>query len=592
MKKRRILALGMAAVMAAGCLFTGCGSGSASSDEDYNNFTYLISTAENSYFYMDYNSNPIVSTWLSKEWDVDGESTKINIEFAELTTGNESNMMNTLIATGEYQDVISMAYAPSNAESMYEEGMILDLTDLVNEYMPNYVAWMDEHPEYKTTLQTYVDGEYKILSIYGLGDGSAEPFCGFEYRRDWIVEYGTNPETGEPFTGGYTDDTCTKWEDDVVFPSGGSDPVYISDWEWMFDIFETALKDRGISEGYAYQLQPGVVLYGGDVTTGFGIGSYGWYIEDNECKQGFTSDQMRTYLEAMREWYKKGYIQKDFDENVDGMFWKKDTANVYAGNVGMWYGSTSSLGNQMDVSNGDESDNTYGICVYGAAQPINDVYGDLSTDSSTPTSYFNSLSMIGQSICITNNAADKNLPALLTALDYLYSKEGALLRTYGYSDTQQAELQNEFYNEHDLADGYYSVEERDGEEWYVLNPNRLNETGLETAAAMVRVNGLTIGKNTDKGYQDWYQHALEQWTLYDPVAYIDTNLSDQITADQADDKSLIDSSVGVFQDAMNADFVTGRTDIYDDAAWEAYCEEFTNAGVDRYCDYINEILQR
>ena len=43
---------------------------------------------------------------------------------------------------------------------------------------------------------------------------------------------------------------------------------------------------------------------------------------------------------------------------------------------------------------------------------------------------------------------------------------------------------------------------------------------------------------------------------------------------------------------MNADFVTGRTDIYDDAAWEAYCEEFTNAGVDRYCDYINEILQR
>ena len=25
------------------------------------------------------------------------------------------------------------------------------------------------------------------------------------YRRDWIVKYGTNPVTGEAFTGGYTD---------------------------------------------------------------------------------------------------------------------------------------------------------------------------------------------------------------------------------------------------------------------------------------------------------------------------------------------------------------------------------------------------
>ena len=61
--------------MAAGCMLTGCGGGSQSADEDYNNFTYLISASENSYFYTDYNSNPIVSTWLSKEWDVDGEST-------------------------------------------------------------------------------------------------------------------------------------------------------------------------------------------------------------------------------------------------------------------------------------------------------------------------------------------------------------------------------------------------------------------------------------------------------------------------------------------------------------------------------------
>ena len=71
------------------------------------------------------------------------------------------------------------------------------------------------------------------------------------YRRDWLVNYGTNPQTGEAFSGEWKDG---EWTDNVVFPSGGTDPVYISDWEWMFDIFETALQMQGMTDGYVMQL--------------------------------------------------------------------------------------------------------------------------------------------------------------------------------------------------------------------------------------------------------------------------------------------------------------------------------------------------
>lgn len=71
-----------------------------------------------------------------------------------------------------------------------------------------------------------IDGEEHYIGIRAANESKPYYFTGYEYRRDWIVKYGTNPTTGEAFTGGYTDpDDPDSWEDDVVFPSGGSDPI-------------------------------------------------------------------------------------------------------------------------------------------------------------------------------------------------------------------------------------------------------------------------------------------------------------------------------------------------------------------------------
>ena len=358
MKKfvKRSIALGLAAITAASCVMTGCGSSNSASSEKSRDFTWLIGTPVDHGYFDEYEENTSINYWLSKEWDVDGESVQISVDFsAPASADTAGDYMNTLIATGEYPDVMDMINCSEGLLQLYEEGIIIDLTEYVEKYMPNYMAWVEEHGA-KSKLTTVVDGEEKYLQLYNLADVMGDMWGGFMYRRDWIVTYGTNPETGEAFTGGYDSDGV--WTDDVVFPSGNTYPVYISDWEWMFKIFDAAMADLGMSDGYCTQLW----YYGenpmGDFQSGFGFGCSQTYMNlDGKAEFGGTSDQMRAFVECMSNWYANGWIDPTFDERSSDMFFMIDTASVYTGKVGSWWGLSSQLGNGLDA--GDEYTSVY-----------------------------------------------------------------------------------------------------------------------------------------------------------------------------------------------------------------------------------------
>ena len=587
---KKILAVGLAGTMAAGML-AGCGSstgGSGSTDEEALSFTYIISAAENTSFYTEYEDHPIMMYWLDQEWDVDGETVKIDIDFSSLPSGSERDTMNTLMATGEYSDVMPMTYSSDGAAALYENGIALDLTELVEQYMPNYMQWMEDHPEYADRLYNVIDGEKKIIQLYGLGDEAEAPFCGWLYRRDWIVKYGTNPETGEAFTGGWQDEDKTEWSDDVVFPSGGTDPIYISDWEWMCEIFEKALAAEGISDGYAMQ-----IYYTGDETMGGltstfceGGNSYYYLDENGECQYGFDQPGYYNYATCLNTWYKNGWLQKSFDENTsDIMFWKVDTANVYSGKVGMWYGMVSSFGNMMDTNSGDYTD---GICAYGANYPINDVYGDESEQGYTPTCYYAN-SIMTTSYIITEKAADKNLGALLTAIDWLYGDEGGLMHARGFSKDQQAEIQDEFYIEHGMDDGAWWYEEIDGEQYIVLNPACDAEDGLRNAATGLRVAGKNVNSNLDLGYNQVGRRALVLWGEYPCSGNITSDVSGQLDTDTATETSANTVNIRTYISTELPNLITGRTEL-NEANWQTFVDGIMDYDPDLYKDAINEVL--
>lgn len=279
MVKRKRFLKALAGCLVGTLLLAGCGSqgdnntagGNAAENvpenmddlsADFSFLTMMAFTASS--WAVDYNDLPAVKYWLDMEWDAnrDGVGKKLNLEFRSPTAGSEQDYVNTQISTGEYPDVMALVYSTTPVMELYDDGMIMDITEYVENYMPNYMAFLDSHPDLKERATFNIDGEKKYLMVDVLYNEVGEPWGGLMYRRDWIVKYGENPETGEAFSGSWIDG---EWVDDVVFPSGSTDPVYISDWEWMLDIFDKALKAQNVTDGYAMQMCSAGVEGTGDI---------------------------------------------------------------------------------------------------------------------------------------------------------------------------------------------------------------------------------------------------------------------------------------------------------------------------------------
>ena len=361
-------------------LLAGCGGGDGTSGNADETYTMWIYSGQDAAYYLDYEENPALQYALQKKYGPDEKS--LAIDFWVPPSGSAADNYSTMMGSGDYPDVIdgSISDAPT---VMYETGQIMDLTELIPQYMPNYMKYLEEHPEIEHKAYVDIDGEKKMLFIRTMNEDRDYTYSGVEYRRDWIAKYGTNPETGEAFSGEFTDeDDPDSWVDDVVFPSGGSDPIYISDWEWMFEIFDKAMEAEGITDGYCLSVYYPGFTWNGDFTSSFGGGSPLWY-EDLDGKVQFGADkpQFRALMQCLNTWYKKGWLDQSFNQRTSDAHYAIDDTTTRQGKVGLWVGLESQLGGRMDVG---ASEYTEGICSYGAPWPINDVYGDESCKNVEP----------------------------------------------------------------------------------------------------------------------------------------------------------------------------------------------------------------
>ncbi len=577
------LALGLAAVTAMTSVLTGCGgSGNGGANTS---FSWLLDIGVDSYYYEDFDENPVAKYWLAKDWTSDGSTSKVQIDFITPPQDSAQDNFNTLLATKEYPDVMGMINASETPATLYEQGVVIDLTDLIDKYMPNYKAWLDANPVYAQQMVSHVNGEEKMLMLYNVNDALSVPWEAFMYRRDWIVKYGKDAD-GNAFSGGWNADK-TAWTDDVVFPSGGPDPVYISDWEWMFAIFEEALEDLGVEDGYPFQMMYTGYYAEGDLTSSFGGGRIGTYVtKDGDVAYGGDTDSARAYIECLHHWYEEGWLDQDFEENSnDDAFFMIDTESVFTGKVGMWIGVTNQLEGLLD--NGDPT--TEGAYVAAAAQPINDIYGDASCQNVQPDTFYQN-TMFSSGVVLTNKTEGKDIGKLLTAIDYMYTREGSLMMTAGLSKEQQAEAKDPVYDEYGLSDGAYTLEEKDGEEWIIMSPAMVETDGLLTAASGQRLVGMGAQKNMDLGYSEGAQYYLDQAILYEATGNLGVAYTGLLSSEVSAEVSAINTTVNTYLATQIPEFITGRADIEDDAQWQAYVDQLEEFGAHRQADEINKVL--
>jgi hypothetical protein len=377
--------------------------------------------ATNSDFYSDYSDNPIVR-YLDNKYN-------ITLQFQQPVSGTESDSLSLMLGTGEYTDMIEMTRYTGSLGDLYNDGVIVNIADYLD-YMPNFKEHIDRDENFRR--QCY-DDNGRILTLRNIQTEVEFMWGGLVYRRDIL----------ETMTGG-----------NIQFPSGNYHPTTFEDCDYMLPIFKAYFERAGMKE-YA----PLIIPYNGFIGTGELMAGFGAVavscVVDNKVVYGYLEDGFYNYLKKMREWYEKGYIYKDFASRVNDMFFLPNTSLTYGGAAGVWFGIQSQLGDAMSMP----QYNLY-FDVQPMPSPIDAAHGITEAANVLRPLYYDD-TIIGWAVSTTC----KNIPKLLSALDYMYSHEGGMLKVNGLTREQGADT-DPVYVKAGMTDGAYWFE--DGK--LVFNP--------------------------------------------------------------------------------------------------------------------------
>ena len=96
---------------------------------------------------------------------------------------------NLMIASGTLADLIYVgaSYYAEGVDAAIDDGYFLDLTDLVDEYMPNYQKVRTSDIQYEL-LSTTDSG--RLGAVYELRQSKQGPWLGLWIRQDWLDDLG------------------------------------------------------------------------------------------------------------------------------------------------------------------------------------------------------------------------------------------------------------------------------------------------------------------------------------------------------------------------------------------------------------------
>ena len=157
-------------------------------------FSYWIPRNEDTSYYDNYRQNPVIQYLLGTRTY---EGKKLELEFKAGIPGSERDNFSNMLSTESLTDVFNLAYCDYTPETLLKDDYILDLTEWIPKYMPNYMKLIENDPELASFAYSYVDGEPRLLTIVAMDEVPQVPFEGYVYRRDWLAKYGKNPVTGE-----------------------------------------------------------------------------------------------------------------------------------------------------------------------------------------------------------------------------------------------------------------------------------------------------------------------------------------------------------------------------------------------------------
>ena len=333
------------------------------------------------------NFKEVLTTWADlpslKQME---ERSNVHIEWIEPSFEAFSTQFNLVVASGDMPDIFntgSNAYAGGRKKAV-EDGVFLDLTDLVYEYAPNYAALLED----PMVFRYIADDDGSISSFQEIYDEQT-PVFGNLIRKDWLDKLGLDiPKTYDDYT-------------EVL----------------------TAFKQE-FSPSAPY-LMPQVCQSGTTLAAGFGTPGY-WaseeksgshfYVQDGKIHSALVEDGYRQYLELMHQWYEKGLISVDFITLSDSFLDNTRTGLITSGETGIFYSGVSFSSIYKDAA----TDPDFEIVGIPDAVPQE---GDQV--------HFLLNNRVNYDACLTISADCEYPEIAVQWLDYWYSEEGSNIYNFG-----------------------------------------------------------------------------------------------------------------------------------------------------------------
>ncbi len=464
MKKfTKLLALIISAVLALG-VFAGCGGEKQVHTGD--KFTYWatlhasVSQTQTSY------NDLLMYQEINK-------ATGTEVEFIHPTQGTAGNeAFQILLASGDFPDMIEYNWAsgyPGGPEQAIADGVIIKLNDYLEDYAPNYYNYMEGEGG------KAVDFAYKSNSVSSEGN-----YYGFKALL--ISQY-------RGFGGLFVrKDMLDKWGLDI--------PQTIDDWTNVFKV----AKENGVKYPLTGTPRLFKMMDCNVFNTAWEVGK-SFYLKDGKVAFGPFQKEYKDYLAKMAEWGKAGYIDIDFITNGNT---ELEAAMTNGNSVASFGYVGGTLGKLMPAMAERNPDYNLAACPYPVMNKGDEpIFQEVAAEAIDPC------------VAISTQCGIDNEDRYKEAIkwcDYLYSKEGMLLKSFGIEGNTYTIEKGEDGNEHYVYTDVITDHEKIGAHSIDASLHHFMRPG----------NGPGFVNHADylKGYYpyDCQKDAIEVWNKYVDVA--------------------------------------------------------------------------
>lgn len=397
---RKGAAVLLAAVMVVG-LAAGCSGGNGAvgenRDSDGNN-SDSVSAGESLYpdsitYWVELDGDSAISMISFSEnaaYKKLEEMTGTKVEFKHPTgVGNQiQEQFNLMVASRNLPDVIQTNWltVPRGPQNAIDEGTIIRLNDLIDEYAPNFKKFLEAHPEVETMIKTD-NGDIYAFPFLRLDD-RIKVYYGPVVRQDWLDKLGLEQPT-----------TIAEWEN-VLAAFRDRDP-----------------NGNGEKDEIPFLLEISAVR--NELLNSL-IGAWGilakFYQKDGKVYYGEIQPEFEQFVRTMKRWYDEGLIDPDFAA-VDG---KLKDAKTSGNQLGLLYGySSGTIGKFTDLM----KDTVPGFKMAALPHPTLE-------KGETPIAGMISPTYPGEHSAAITTAA-KEPEKIVRWLDLAYSEEGHMLFNFG-----------------------------------------------------------------------------------------------------------------------------------------------------------------